>query len=70
MEKRSLTVVAGEIHDHHSDGWDFCDAVREETLRGESLERTAQAYLNEWGMLQGGYTLEDFSELDSREGRK
>jgi len=63
-------AVAVEIHDHFSDGWDFCDAVREETHNGESLTRTAEAYLKEWGTLQDGYTIEDFRVLDRREGRK
>jgi hypothetical protein len=62
-------AVAVEIHDHFSDGWDFCDAVREETHREESLAKTAEAYLKEWGMLQEGYTIEDFRVLDRREGR-
>jgi|LWDU01.1.fsa_nt_gi hypothetical protein len=64
------TGIAVEIHDHYSDGWDFCDAVREETLTGESLARTAEAYFKEWGTLQHGYTMKDFRELDCSEGRK
>jgi len=66
---RSPIWIATQVHDHHSDGWNFCDAVREETQKGGSLANTAQAYLNEWGMLQGDYTMEDFRELDRRERR-
>ena len=63
-------TLALMVHDHYSDGWNFCDAVREETRRGEPLTKTAEAYLEEWGMLQEGYTIKDFRELDRREGRK
>jgi chemotaxis regulatin CheY-phosphate phosphatase CheZ len=58
--------IAAKIHDLFTDGWDFCDAVRESTPQGKTLESSARAYKREWGSLQDMYTIEDFRQLDAR----
>ena len=66
----SPAAIACEVHDRwRGDGWNFCDAIREVTPPAETFTRTAQAYLDEWGTLQDGYTINDFRELDIRERR-
>ena len=60
------------VQDKWSDGWDFCDAVREASETKLSMAVTAALYAENYlrgNEFPGGYDMDTFVWLDACEGR-